>query len=97
MFQTWGGKPTCKTAKNNAVLSGNANLCFLNADASENSTVLSKDAYKEGRPFYFYGNEMLESLKDAKKRGFMFARKFDSENPSSRELLRIIQSEIHQN
>jgi hypothetical protein len=40
---------------------------------------------------------MLRALKNAKKRGFMFARKFDSEDPSSMELLRVIQRELHLN
>jgi len=97
MFQLWGGGSNCEGTLGNAVLSLNASFCFLNEDASENSTVLSKEAHIQGRPFYFPGNEMLDALKDAKKRGLMFARKFDSGDPRSVELLGIIQSELHQN
>jgi hypothetical protein len=96
MFQVWGGDSSCKSSMNNAVLSVNASLCFKTEDASENSK-FSKESHTEGVPFYLYGNEMLAALKDAKNRGFMFARKFDSEDPSSAELLGIIQSELHQN
>jgi hypothetical protein len=95
MFQVWGGGTTCGGSMSNAVLSLNASLCFRTEDASKNVTI-SDVPRKEGGPFHFHGNEMLEALKNAKKRGLMFARKFNSQDPSSMELLRIIQSELHQ-
>jgi hypothetical protein len=96
MFQVWGGETACAGGMRNAVLSLNASLCFKTEDASENRTV-SIVGNKKGGPFYLYGHDMLKALKNAKKRGFMFARKFNSEDPSSMELLRIIQRELHLN
>jgi hypothetical protein len=96
MFQVWGGASTCGGSMNNAVLSLKDDVCFRIEDARENST-FPEVPQKQVGPLYVHGSEMLEVLKSAKKRGFMFARKFNSEDTSSLKLIGIIQRELHQN
>ena len=43
---------------------------------------------------YFFGNETWSYLQLAKSRGYFFARKFDSSNAQSMELLQDIQSKL---
>lgn len=98
MFQVWGGGTECKSSMNNAILSSNASLCFKNEDATNEAVrVLQTTTRKRERPdpILFHGDKMLEALKDAKKRGFMFARKFKSDDSSSMELLDQIEKELH--
>jgi len=95
MFQVWGGETTCGTSMGNAVLGTNASICYKNEDATVGSAVY-QESHKAGDPVYLHGNEVLQALKDAKKRGFMFARKFKSEDPVAMELLALIQKELHQ-
>jgi hypothetical protein len=93
MFQVWGGDTTCGTSMNNAVLSVNASICYKNEDATD--IIHEAPSKKVGDPVYLRGDEMVQALKNAKKRGFMFARKFKSEDPVSMELLGLIQKELH--
>ena len=95
MFQVWGGESTCGTSMGNAVLSLNASICYKNEDATEGS-IVHQQSHQAGDPVYVHGNEVLTTLKEAKKRGFMFARKFKSEDSNSMELLDLIQRELHQ-
>jgi hypothetical protein len=88
MWQVWGGADTCQSSVNNAILTRNASQCFKVEDATRgmerNDTVL-----------YIRGNEMMQYLKDAKRRGFLFARKFHSDNEESMALLNDIRRELH--
>jgi hypothetical protein len=43
---------------------------------------------------YVHGDRIVPLLMDAKKRGFLFARKFQSNNKESMDLLETIQNEI---
>jgi len=82
MYQSWGGESSeCVGTMNNAVLSRNASLCFRTEVV--NATDL-----------YYMGDQTWNKLVDAKKRGYLFARKFDSDRKDSMELLHGIRSEI---
>ena len=92
MFQVWGGKTTCQSSMNNAVLGMNHSICFKNEDAG----LLRSAGYKDGEPIYVWGSEILKELQKAKReRGYMFARKFKSSDEGSMELLERIRKEIH--
>jgi hypothetical protein len=96
MWQVWGGETTCQSSMNNAILTVNASICYKNEDATEirQQTGQNHRSTKE-EPVYIKGDKVLDALKDAKRRGFMFARKFKSDDASSMDLLRMIQQELH--
>lgn len=83
MFQVWGGQSVCGGTMNNAVLSTNASLCFRSEDPGRNVTDL-----------YFHGDEMWDYLVDAKRRGYLFARKFRTDNEDSMDLMSEIRSKL---
>jgi hypothetical protein len=86
MWQVWGGAETCESSMKNAVLSRNASLCYR-----------LEDATLDPPQMYIRGDETMDFLKDAKRRGFYFARKFHSDNPESMELLEDIRTDLHGN
>jgi len=101
MWQLWGGETDCTSSMSNAVLSTSETICFRLEDATQGSIVLNKtmehlrDSLKNSKAVYIRGNQMMQMLKDAKQRGFMFARKFRSDDAHSLELLLRIKNEIH--
>jgi hypothetical protein len=94
MFQVWGGDSSCKSSMNNAVLSLDPDTCYKVEDAVTLNAVQNASSYS-GNPVYLHGHELVQALKVAKNSGIMFARKFNSEEPSSVNLLRLIQQEFH--
>lgn len=82
MFQLWGGEAVCGSSMHNVVLTRNSSLCFRVEDATTLQTNQS-----ERQTIYIYGNETMEYLRDARDRGFLFARKFQSDNDESLQLL----------
>jgi hypothetical protein len=88
VFQVWGGESAvCSGTMNNALLSSNATLCFRSEDPGARRNVTSAEGY-------FHGRDMWGMLVDAKRRGFLFARKFRSDQIDSVELINKIQSEL---
>ena len=84
IWQAWGGEAAdCKSSMKNAVLTRNATVCFKVEDGTIGSRTTSL-VYSHGQ--YFRGNQTWEYLKNARERGILFARKFDSERPLSMEL-----------
>ena len=89
VWQVWGGHTSCGQGTiRNAVLTRNATLCFKVDDGTM--------VRKHGELLLIRGNEMMEYLKDAKRRGFLFARKFQSNNEESMALLEDIKRELHE-
>jgi hypothetical protein len=86
MWQVWGGAETCQGSMKNALLSRNASLCYR-----------LEDATLDPPQMYIRGDATMDFLKDAKRRGFYFARKFHSNNPESMELLEDIRTDLHGN
>jgi hypothetical protein len=86
VWQVWGGQATCQSSVNNAILTRNESLCFK----VEDGTMVRNDT-----ALYIRGNQVKEYLKDAKQRGFLFARKFQSDNEESMALLDDIKRELH--
>ena len=91
VWQVWGGSNslTCESSVNNAILTTNSSTCFKVEDATRGMDRM------DGTTFYIHGDRILPLLKDAKKRGFLFARKFESNNKESMDLLETIRNEIH--
>jgi len=89
VWQVWGGVETCQSSVNNAILTTNSLTCFKVEDATREQRM------EEGTPLYINGSDVMAFLKDAKKRGFLFARKFHSDNDESMALLEEIRREIH--
>jgi Core-2/I-Branching enzyme len=85
MFQAWGGDTVCEGTMNNAVLSKNASLCYRSEDPARNTSTTG---------LYFQGDETWDYLVDAKRRGFLFARKFQTESEDSMELMRDIRGKL---
>ena len=82
-WQAWGGYDSCRGSMHNALLSMNESICLrLEYPGSE---------------MYVSANMTLGLLKQAKKDGFLFARKFRSDDSSSMEVLASIEQEIWQN
>jgi hypothetical protein len=90
MWQVWGGEARCMSSVNNAILTRNETLCFK----VEDGTMGRNDT--GGGALYIRGNEMMDYLRDAKRRGFLFARKFQSDNEESMALLDDIRREFHE-
>jgi hypothetical protein len=81
VFQLWGGNEECGGSMSNAVLSLNGSLCFRTEDPSADT-------------MYFRGNQTLEWLRQAKKKGVLFARKFRSFDKDSIRLMNAIRTEL---
>jgi len=90
MYQVWQETLNRRGSKSistsNAVLTSNADTTFILADAYRRETGNVK----------YNGTDTKEYLQDAKRRGFLFARKFDSSNYESVELRHWIQRELHE-
>lgn len=103
MWQVWGGNKECTSSMNNAVLTTSEDTCFRLEDATEGSIVLNttvqqlRDNRDKSQAVYIRGNQVMDTLKEAKRRGFMFARKFRSDDVKSMELMEGIKMEIHNN
>jgi hypothetical protein len=103
MWQVWGGNKDCTSSMNNAVLTTSEDTCFRLEDATEGSIVLNatvqqlRDVRDKTKAVYIRGNQVMDTLKEAKRRGFMFARKFRSDDAMSMELMERIKTEIHNN
>jgi len=80
MFQVWGGETSCGSSMHNVVLAQNASLCYRTEDAIN--------------PHDFWGSAMWSHLSDAKRRGYVYARKFDSTKLQSTNLLDRIRDEL---
>ena len=99
MFQVWGGRPKCGDGSmKNALLIPNATICYQSEDVTsgnlfERQRKSVNDTSIENA--YFRGDKLLEELRLAKKRGFLFARKFKSTDPDSLELIEMIKTSIH--
>jgi len=98
MFQVWGGGRACKGSIRNAVLNTKDNVCFLLSDATialwyNGTSILPPKAPKD---FCMHGENVWDALVQAKQKGgFLFARKFQSTNMDSMELLTRIQTHFH--
>jgi hypothetical protein len=96
MFQVWGGGKTCEWGMSNAVLSADSSLFYIGFDpfhydkVSKSPNMLSKSA----DVFCFSGNETTALMADAKERGAMFARKFQSNEPSSLALMELVRTKL---
>jgi hypothetical protein len=80
-WQTWGGYNHCRGSMHNAVLSSNTSTCFR--------------LEYPGSDLYILGNETLTYLEQAKRQGFLFARKFRSDDDASTEFLKEIKTRLH--
>eukprot|EP00535_Pseudo-nitzschia_heimii_P013127 CAMPEP_0197197966 /NCGR_PEP_ID=MMETSP1423-20130617/33134_1 /TAXON_ID=476441 /ORGANISM="Pseudo-nitzschia heimii, Strain UNC1101" /LENGTH=630 /DNA_ID=CAMNT_0042651795 /DNA_START=159 /DNA_END=2051 /DNA_ORIENTATION=- len=102
MFQVWGGEPVCGDGSlKNALLIPNATICYRSDDLTKGNLSDRQRNGTEGpgsvEYSYFRGDKLLEELSLAKKRGFLFARKFASRDERSLKLIEMIQQNIHQN
>ena len=94
-----GGRPKCGDGSmKNALLIPNATICYQSEDVTsgnlfERQRKSVNDTSIENA--YFRGDKLLEELRLAKKRGFLFARKFKSTDPDSLELIEMIKTSIH--
>jgi hypothetical protein len=84
MFQVWGGETSCKSSMNNAILDRDPSLCYRIEDPgrADKSTA------------YIWGHDLWEQLADARRRGFLFARKFTSDSEESQRLLADIRGKL---
>lgn len=94
VWQAWGGLETeCKSSMRNAVLTWNATACYKVEDGT--TEIPSTLVFEHGR--YFRGNETWAYLQNARERGILFTRKFDSDNMLSMELRRAIEGQLWEN
>jgi len=77
MLQFWSGLPGCEYTMSNSLLKVDNTSCYLLGERNARFT------WKIGR---VYGPELQHYLVEAKKMGFLFARKFDSTNTGSVKL-----------
>lgn len=80
-WQAWGGYDRCRGSMHNAVLSSNTSTCFR--------------LEYPGADLYILGNETLAHIEQAKRQGFLFARKFRSDDDASMEFLKGIKTRLH--
>ena len=94
ILQLWGGRvPTMS----NTILEASANVSYRLEDATvANWTIplVIGDRFQK-RSMNLFGNHLPELLNVAKRHGFLFARKLQSNNQGSMELLQLIQRELH--
>ena len=81
-WQAWGGTSTCGGSMHNAVLTTNVSTCFRLEYVDKKLDI--------------WGNETMDHLIKAKEEGFLFARKFRSEDKENMALLQEIQRRLHQ-
>jgi hypothetical protein len=98
MFQAWGGGKTCEWAMSNAVLTADSSLFYVSFDPFHYDKVLKSPNRQSKSPdaFCFSGNETISLMADAKKRGAMFARKFQSHETSSVALMELVRTQLWQ-
>jgi hypothetical protein len=82
VWQVWGGHDNCRATMSNALLNTNPAKCFRLEDPNHEA-------------MYISGNETLHHLQNAKRRGFLFARKFLSDDAPSMALLKTIETILH--
>jgi hypothetical protein len=103
MFQVWGGvSSTCGAGSmQNAVLRLNATICYKSEDATKGNIVERQKIGLEDSDAanaFFRGDRLVEELRLAKERGFLFARKFKSGGDrNSLKLIEMIKKNIHNN
>lgn len=91
MFQVWGGESeTCMGSMKNAVLKSSTALCYRSEDPGYPRT----NGNTVNSPDYFTGDAMWDRLVDARRRGALFARKFQSDHAESVELRQAIQNTL---
>lgn len=92
MFQLWGGTQhgQCQSSMSNALLSMNKTLCYRSEDPNHLPSV----EYTASEGSYIWGYELWDQLVDARKRGFLFARKFATDHAESHEVLQKIESTL---
>jgi len=99
MFQVWGGESVCGAGSmKNAELRLNATICYKSVDLTRGNIFERQRHDPEDNDVanaFFRGDKLLEELHLAKERGFVFARKFKSGDPSSLELIDKIKKYIH--
>jgi hypothetical protein len=103
VFQVWGGEQACGDGSmNNALLRPNATICYKSEDATKGNLFERQQRNSgdtaggvENKNAYFRGDKLLEELRLAKERGYLFARKFKSGDQSSLELIEVIKKSIH--
>eukprot|EP00540_Astrosyne_radiata_P018684 CAMPEP_0116837848 /NCGR_PEP_ID=MMETSP0418-20121206/8880_1 /TAXON_ID=1158023 /ORGANISM="Astrosyne radiata, Strain 13vi08-1A" /LENGTH=174 /DNA_ID=CAMNT_0004467775 /DNA_START=56 /DNA_END=580 /DNA_ORIENTATION=- len=108
MFQIWGGKVKCTSSVRNSVLSTQRNMCYMIGDATTttwDSLKLSDDDLRRnsttskytGKEIFIRGSRVWDALAKAKREGgFLFCRKFDSNLRQSKNLLSMIQRDLHE-
>lgn len=111
MFQTWGGDEECHATMHNAVLTVDqvtnetaTDLCYRYEDgtkggagAVEGGAIQDEKRGRGDHGVYIRGDDaLMATLKDAKARGFLFARKFRSDHAGSMALLQRIRQELHE-
>ena len=101
MFQVWGGEAKCGYGSmKNALLIPNATICYKSEDLTKENLSGRQQKDTEDTSVensYFRGDRLLEELRLAKERGFLFARKFKSTDKRSLELLEMIKTSVHNN
>mmetsp|Transcript_10741 Transcript_10741/g.12381 ORF Transcript_10741/g.12381 Transcript_10741/m.12381 type:complete len:586 (+) Transcript_10741:226-1983(+) len=99
MFQVWGGESLCGAGSmKNADLRLNATICYKSEDVTKGNIFERQRHDPEDNDVanaFFHGDKLLEELRLAKERGFVFARKFKSGDSSSLELIDMIKKYIH--
>jgi hypothetical protein len=88
VIQFWSGLPKCEYTMSNAVLKVDKEACYLLGDRNaRRAWNVSKEEVQ--------GMYLKDILVKAKGSGFLFARKFDSNNPGSVEMRTWIQETLH--
>lgn len=92
MFQVWQSVLDKRGSK--AISTSNAILTF-----NPNTTFILADAFFQQRQgnVEYTGKETKQYLQEAKRKGFLFARKFDSTNDASVQVREWIQQDLHPN
>jgi hypothetical protein len=101
MFQVWGGEQACGDGSmKNALLRSNETICYKSEDVTKGNLFERQQNNSEDMGVensYFRGDKLLDELRLAKERGFLFARKFKSDDRNSQELIKMIMKSIHDN
>eukprot|EP00536_Pseudo-nitzschia_multiseries_P002727 jgi/Psemu1/317962/estExt_fgenesh1_pm.C_370008 len=100
MFQVWGGESECgEGSMKNALLKPNAAICYKSEDLTTGN-IYERHQNESGRiddtgHSFFRGDDLLQELRFAKERGFLFARKFKSGDRDSLKLIEMIKENVH--
>jgi len=102
IFQVWGETPVCgKNTMKNSLLLATADVCYQSEDRTSGNLFernkLNNNNNNKNDVAFFRGDQLVEELRLAKERGFLFARKFQSGDQGSLELIEIIKKTIHNN